>query len=54
MSSVDFAPAPPFTSLREKIAHEKAQRQERYASFAALIETAHAAGIDAYAGSRLD
>ncbi len=36
-----------FNNLREKIAHEKAQRVERYAGFAALFDIACAKGIEA-------
>ena len=36
-----------YATLREKIAAEKAERQQRYASFAALWDKAHAAGMEA-------
>lgn len=39
---------PEFKSLREKIAWEKAQREERYAAFADLLAAAHAAGRAAH------
>lgn len=39
---------PEFKTLREKIAWEKAEREQRYAAFADLLAAAHAAGQAAH------